>query len=407
MGIIVVKFGGTSIGDGERIKKAAQSVVNEYMKGNRIVVVVSAINKTTDEFLKIVADALGSSITDKQLAEVFSMGEMTSVRIFSTTIESLGVKSEYIDPYKDNWPVITDDNFLSAKVDFKKTEEKSRELKKMIDEGIIPVVCGFLGRDKSGTITTLGRGGSDITAFLLGHCLKAEEVIIVTDVGGVMSTDPNKLQTAKKLDKISVEEMRDLATHGAQILHPHALKYKDPEIDAKIIGYEHGDLQAPGTEIIGPSNNNELIKSATLNTEPISVIAVVGEEILTKTGILASITDTLALNDINIFGISTGQNSITVFVNKADSERAHEVLHEVVVETDNLSSLSLGREIAMITVTSQDFIDTPGVIAEITEPLQKNKINIVEISSSQTSVVIFVDWNDGRKAYELVKGVLK
>jgi len=407
MGIIVVKFGGTSIGDGERIKKAAQSVVNEYMKGNRVVVVVSAINKTTDEFLKIVKDALGSSITDKQLAEVFSMGEMTSVRIFSTTIESLGVKSEYIDPYKDTWPVITDDNFLSAKVDFKKTEEKSRELKKMIDEGIIPVVCGFLGKDKSGTITTLGRGGSDITAFLLGHCLKAEEVIIVTDVGGVMSTDPNKLQTAKKLDKISVEEMRDLATHGAQILHPHALKYKDPKINAKIIGYEHGDLSAPGTEIIGPSNNSELIKSATLNSEPISVIAVVGEEILTKTGILAKITGTLALNDINIYGISTGQNSITVFVNKSESEHAHEVLHEVVVETDNLSSLSLGREIAMITVTSQDFIDTPGVIAEITEPLQKNKINIVEISSSQTSVVIFVDGNDGRKAYELVKGVLK
>lgn len=407
MGIIVVKFGGTSIGDGERIKKAAQSVVNEYMKGNRVVVVVSAINKTTDEFLKIVKDALGSYITDKQLAEVFSMGEMTSVRIFSTTIESLGVKSEYIDPYKDTWPVITDDNFLSAKVDFKKTEEKSRELKKMIDGGIIPVVCGFLGRDKSGTITTLGRGGSDITAFLLGHCLKAEEVIIVTDVGGVMSTDPNKLQTAKKLDKISVEEMRDLATHGAQILHPHALKYKDPKINAKIIGYEHGDLSAPGTEIIGPSNNSKLIKNTTLNSEPISVIAVVGEEILTKIGILAKITGTLALNDINIYGISTGQNSITVFVNKSESEHAHEVLHEVVVETDNLSSLSLGREIAMITVTGQDFIDTPGVIAEITEPLQKNKINIVEISSSQTSVVIFVDWNDGRKAYELVKGVLK
>jgi len=407
MGIIVAKFGGTSIGNGERIKKAAQSVVNEYMKGSKIVVVVSAINKTTDEFLKIVADALGSSITDKQLAEVFSMGEMTSVRIFSTTIESLGVKSEYIDPYKETWPIITDDNFLNAKVDFKKTEEKSRELKKMVDEGIIPVVCGFLGKDKSGTITTLGRGGSDITAFLLGHCLKAKEVIIVTDVGGVMSTDPNKLQNAKNLDKISVEEMRDLATHGAQILHPHALKYKDPKIDTKIIGYEHGNLSSLGTEIVGPSTNRNLIKNAALNTEPISVIAVVGEEILTKTGILAKITNALALNDINIFGISTGQNSITVFINKSDSENAHELLHEVVVETDDLSSLSLGREIAMITVTSHDFIDTPGVIAKITEPLQKNKINIVEISSSQTSVVIFVDWNDGRKAYELVKGVLK
>lgn len=407
MGIIVAKFGGTSIGNGERIRKAAQSVVNEYMKGNKVVVVVSAINKTTDEFIKVVEDAMGKSITDKQLAEVLSMGEMTSVRVFSATVESLGVKSEYVDPYKDTWPIITDDNLLSAKVDFKATEEKSSELKRMVDQGIIPIVCGFLGKDESGLITTLGRGGSDITAFLLGHCLKADEVIIVTDVGGVMSTDPNKLQNAKKLDKISVEEMRDLATHGAQVLHPHALKYKDPKIDAKIIGYDHGDLSAPGTEIIGPSTNSELIKSATLNSEPISVIAVVGEEILTKTGILAKITDTLALNDINIFGISTGQNSITVFVNKSESDHAHEVLHEVVVETDDLSSLSLGREIAMITVSSQDFIDTPGVITQITEPLQKNKINIIEISSSQTSVVIFVDWNDGRKAYELVKGVLK
>lgn len=407
MGIIVAKFGGTSIGNGERIRKAAQSVVNEYMKGNKVVVVVSAINKTTDEFIKVVEDAMGKSITDKQLAEVLSMGEMTSVRVFSATVESLGVKSEYVDPYKDTWPIITDDNLLSAKVDFKATEEKSSELKRMVNQGIIPIVCGFLGKDESGLITTLGRGGSDITAFLLGHCLKADEVIIVTDVGGVMSTDPNKLQNAKKLDKISVEEMRDLATHGAQVLHPHALKYKDPKIDAKIIGYDHGDLSAPGTEIIGPSTNSELIKSATLNSEPISVIAVVGEEILTKTGILAKITDTLALNDINIFGISTGQNSITVFVNKSESDHAHEVLHEVVVETDDLSSLSLGREIAMITVSSQDFIDTPGVITQITEPLQKNKINIIEISSSQTSVVIFVDWNDGRKAYELVKGVLK
>ncbi|MGZ7118739.1 MAG: aspartate kinase [Methanobacterium sp.] len=407
MGIIVAKFGGTSIGNGERIKKAAQSVVNEFMKGEKIIVVVSAINKTTDEFIKVVNDAMGETITDKQLAEVFSMGEMTSVRVFSATIESLGVKSEYIDPYKETWPIITDNNFLSAKIDFKLTEEKSNELKKMVEEGIIPVVCGFLGKDESGTLTTLGRGGSDVTAFLLGHCLDADEVIIVTDVCGVMSTDPNKLQNAKKLDKISVEEMRDLATHGAQVLHPHALKYKDPKINAKIIGYDHGDLSAHGTEIIGPSNNNELIKSATLNSEAISVIGVVGEEILTKTGILATITDTLAENDINIFGISTGQNSITIFVNKTDSELAHEVLHDVVVETDDLSSLSLGMEIAMISVSSQDFIDTQGVITEITEPLQKNNINIIEISSSQTSVVIFVDWNDGRKAYELVKGVLK
>jgi aspartate kinase len=406
MEIIVAKFGGTSIGNGDRIRKAAESVVKEYMKGKKVVVVVSAINKTTDEILKTIDDAIGDSITEKQLADIVSMGEITSVRMFSSTIESLGVKSEYIDPYMDNWPIITDSNYLNANVNFELTESKAKELLKILDQGVIPVLCGFLGKDEHGTLTTLGRGGSDITAFLLGHCLKAEEVIIVTDVGGVMSTDPNRLQSAKKLDKISVEEMRDLATHGAKVLHPHALKYKDPLIDAKIIGFEHGDLSAIGTEIIGPNGDHSL-KTTALNVEPISVIAVVGEEILTKTGVLSELTDALAKNKINIYGISTGQNSVTLFIDKSLVDKAHEILHDVVVTNNDLSSLSVGTDIAMITVASQDFIDTPGIITRITEPLRKKKINIVEISSSQTSVVIFVEWNDGKRAYELVRSVLE
>jgi aspartate kinase len=406
MEIIVAKFGGTSIGNGDKIRKAAESVVKEYMKGKKVVVVVSAINKTTDDILKTVDDAIGESITPKQLADIVSMGEITSVRMFSSTIESLGVKSEYIDPYMDNWPIITDSNYLNANINFELTEKKSNELIKILDQGIIPVLCGFLGKDVDGTITTLGRGGSDITAFLLGHCLKAEDVVIVTDVGGVMSTDPNRLQSAKKLDKISVEEMRDLATHGAKVLHPHALKYKDPLINAKIIGFEHGDLSAIGTEIIGPAGNH-MLKTTALNVEPISVIAVVGEEILTKTGVLSELTDALAQNKINIYGISTGQNSVTLFIDKSLVDKAHEILHEVVVENNDLSSLSVGTDIAMITVASQDFIDTPGIITRITEPLRKKKINIVEISSSQTSVVIFVEWNDGKRAYELVRSVLE
>jgi len=406
MEIIVAKFGGTSIGNGERIRKAAESVVKEYMKGKKVVVVVSAMNKTTDEILKTVDDAIGESITEKQLADIVAMGEITSVRMFASTIESLGVKSEYLDPNMDIWPIITDSNYLNAKVNFELTKAKISELIKVLDQGIIPVLCGFLGKDEDGTLTTLGRGGSDITAFLLGHCLKAEQVIIVTDVGGVMSTDPNRLQSAKKLDKISVEEMRDLATHGAKVLHPHALKYKDPLINAKIIGFEHGDLSAIGTEIIGPAGNH-MLKTTALNVDPISVIAVVGEEILTKTGVLSELTDALAKNKINIYGISTGQNSVTLFIDKSLVDNAHEILHEVVVKNDDLSSLSVGSDIAMITVASQDFIDTPGIITRVTEPLRKQKINIVEISSSQTSVVIFVEWIDGKRAYELVRSVLE
>ena len=406
MEIIVAKFGGTSIGNGERIKLAARSVVKEYMKGNKVVVVVSAINKTTDDITKMVEDSMGKSVTEKQMADIISMGEITSIRLFSSTIESLGVKSTYLDPHMEKWPIITDSNYLNAKIDFEATEENTKEISNLLDQGIIPVLCGFLGKDSNGDVTTLGRGGSDITAFLLGHCLKAKEVIIVTDVGGVMSTDPNKLQNAKKLDKISVEEMRDLATYGAKVLHPRALKYKDPQINAKIIGFEHGDLSSIGTEIIGPSKN-QMLKTTTINESPISVLAVVGEEILTKTGVLAALTDAIAKNNINIYGISTGQNSITLFIDRSMADEAHKILHEVVVENKYLSSLSLDREIAMITVASQDFIDTPGIIAQITEPLQKNNINIVEISSSQTSVVIFVEWNDGKKAYEMVRSVLE
>lgn len=124
-------------------------------------------------------------------------------------------------------------------------------------------------------------------------------------------------------------------------------------------------------------------------------------------GVLAELTQTLKNNNFNIYGISTGQNSITLFIDKSVAEEAHKILHDVVVKNQDMSSLSLGREIAMISVNSQDFIDTPGIITKITEPLRQNKINIVEISSSQTSVVIFVEWNDGKRAYELVRRVLE
>ena len=406
MDLMVVKFGGTSVGDGSRIKKAAQSVVNEYMKGNQVVVVVSAVNKTTDDLIGLSNEAIGGGLTDKQKAEIMAMGELTSARLFSATVESLGVKSEFIDPYNDLWPIITDSNSLEAKIDFKSTNIKAEGIRNLVNQGIIPVICGFLGKGPSGEITTLGRGGSDITAFLMGHCLEANEVIIVTDVDGVMSTDPNKIEDARLLDEISVEEMRDLATHGAQVLHPHALKYKDPLITAKIINFEHGDLTSKGTRIVGPYEG-EMLRCVTLYKNPISLIAVVGEAMVKKIGLFAGLTSCLAQEDINIFGSSAGQNSITTFIDKGDANKAYHLLHQFVIENDVLSSLSLGRDTAMITFVSPDIIDTPGIISRITDPLRKHEINILEIISSQTAIVLFVDWKQGEEAYNLVKEVLE
>lgn len=406
MDLLVSKFGGTSVGNGSRIKKAAQSVVNEYMKGNQIVVVVSAVNKSTDDLIGLSDEAVGEGLTDRQRAEIVAMGELTSARLFSAAIESLGVKSEYIDPYNDLWPVITDSGPLEAAIDFKSTDVKMQGLKTLLNQGIIPVVCGFLGKGPRGEITTLGRGGSDVSAFLIGHCLEASEVIIVTDVDGVMSTDPNKIQSARLLDEITVEEMRDLATHGAQVLHPRALTYKDPVISAKIINFEHGDLSSKGTRIIGP-HNDDVLKGVSLYKNPISLIAVVGEAMLKKSGLFAGLTGCLAKEKINIFGVSAAQNSMSAFVDKSDSNKAYHLLHQFVVETDVLSSLSLGSDTAMITFVSPDIIEKPGIISDITEPLRKNDINIIEIISSQTAIVLFVDWKDGEKARDLINEVLK
>ena len=336
------------------------------------------------------------------------MGEMQSVRIMAATIESLGVKSEFIDPFSEKWPVITDSDYLEAKIDKEETEKRVQEhILKLVNQGIIPVICGFLGKDSEGSVTTLGRGGSDVSAFLIGHCIGAEEVVIVTDVKGVMSTDPRKLETAEKLDKITVEEMIDLANYGAQVLHPNALRYKDPDVKAKIISFEYGDLRVHGTDIIGPNHPEEEVISIMKLNETLSLIAVVGEDLMNKQGIIADITKKVSDNGLSIYGISTGESSITLFFKEEDAVKAHEVLHELVIGGDRLSSISLGQKIAMISVVSHDFIDTPGIIANITNPLHENDINIVELSSSQTAVVVFVDWEDGEKAYELIRETLQ
>ncbi|MDO5851910.1 MAG: aspartate kinase [Methanobacteriaceae archaeon] len=407
MGIIVAKFGGTSVGTGERIRKAAQSVVDEFMKGNQLVVVVSAINKTTDESIKLVKESIGEQVTEKHLANILSMGEMQSVRIMAAAIESLGVKSEYIDPYSEYWPVITDSSYLNANINMEKTRGQIKYIKNLLDQGIIPVICGFIGRDCTNTITTLGRGGSDISAFLLGDCLNADEVIIVTDVNGVMSTDPRKVKSAKKLENITVEEMIDLANYGAQVLHPNALVYKDPDIKAKIIGFEHGNLTVNGTEIIGPSNSSRELITTTMYDGVLSVVAVVGEDLSSKKGVLSEVTSQLSKKNINICGLSTGERSLTIFFKKEVAKEAHKLLHEIVLKNDNLSGVSLGPSINMITVVSHDFIDNPGIISRITKPLHDNKINIVEISSSQTEVILYVDENDGQKTYDLIRRILK
>ena len=406
MDLIVAKFDGNALKNGARIRDAAKSVVKEYMKGTKVVVIASATSNTTDELIKLSDDAVGSFLTDSQKAEIMAMGERTSARLLKSAIEAEGVKAEVIDPYSDLWPIITDSNFLEAKIDFEKSEHKINTLKILLNQGIIPVICGFLGKGKNDEVTTLGRGGSDITAFLIADCLNADEIIIISDVDGIMSSDPTQIEKAKLLKVISVEELRNLSTKGVRLIHPHALKYKTPELKAKVINCSHNDLEAPGTEIIGPFEE-DLIKTASLYPDPLSIIAIVGDLLLSKAGLLSELTNYMAENDLNIYKLTVGDNSITVFVDKTDSQRAYHTLHDFVLKSEAFNSLSLGKDVAMITIVNLDIVEKPGIIAAITEQLRKNHIKIIEINSSQTAIVLIVDWTDGAKACELINEILE
>lgn len=406
MDLIVAKFDGNALKDGLKIKDAAQSVVDEYQKGSKIVVIASATSKTTDDLIKLSDDAAGSFLTPSQKAEIMAMGERILARLLKAAIEGLGVRAEVIDPYSDLWPIMTDSNFLKAKIDFEKSEPKINTLKILLNQGIVPVICGFLGKGANGEITTLGRGGSDITAFLIANSLDASEIIIISDVDGIMSSDPTQIEKAKLLREISVEELRNLSTKGVRLIHPHALKYKTPEMKAKVINCKYNDLTASGTEIIG-SFEQDAQKSASLYADPLSIIAIVGDTLLSKTGLLCELTNFMAKNDLNIYKLTVGDNSITVFVDKCESQKAYHCLHDFVLKSDTFNSLSLGKDTALITIVNLDIVEKPGIIAAITEQLRKNNIKIIEINSSQTAIVLIVDWKDGEMACELINEILE
>jgi len=401
---IVVKFGGTSVGNLERVLLCARAVKREHDDGNRIAVVVSATGHTTDA-LTAAAERCGKW-SKKEMDFIMALGERTSARIFSSALRRLGVPSEFLDPLDARWPVITDENFGEANINMKETVKRARmHLLPMLEKRVVPVICGFLGRTPLGEITTLGRGGSDVTGFLIGKCIEADEVIIVTDVDGVMTTDPNRVRGAKIIPKLTVEEMRDLARFGAKIMHPRAMNYKDPGIKARVIHFKHKNLRKGGTIITGPKETE--FTGVELYGKMLSMITVVGEEMQRTPGILHKVASPLNREGINIFGVSIGPRSFSVYVSNEHADRALSVIHQVVLKDKHMKAATSEDGLAMIIAQSEKFIYTPGVIAKLTEPAAKAGINIVEILSSRASISFFVRWEDRERALELFREGMK
>ena len=396
---IIVKFGGTSVQDPERIRKAAQSIIQQAKKGYEIVAVVSAMGNTTDNLTSLLKDSVKDRIEDRDYADFVSMGERTSARVLAATIKSMGFSSRYLDPADNDFPIITDSNFNQAKILFQESQEKCQNIiKPLLEKKIIPVVCGFLGRScEDGSITTLGRGGSDITAFALGNFLEADEVIIVTDAVGVLSADPRIIKEPITIKKISVEEMGVLAEGGAKVLHPQALKYKTDRMKAKIIHFQNGNLAAEGTEIIGAFKSK-----LTLFKEKLTMLTILGTEIFNTPGLLKKIITPISDNHISLYGISIGTKHIGIYVMENYTQQSYDLIHPIVIEDEKLKSVTLKNDIALIIARSRDFIETPGIIERITHPLAQNNINIIEMTTIKTDILIFLEWKDREFAHKII-----
>lgn len=400
----VVKFGGTSLEDGSLVRKAAKSIKDELEDDDtQIAVVVSAMGNTTDALIEAAKESTRGELSEEDLDSIMAMGEKTSARIFAAALRSFGVDSQPVTPETPEWPIITDTLTGDTVPDLDKSESKAKEeIVPLLEEGVVPVVCGFLGMDEDGTLTTLGRGGSDITAFFLSKCIDATDVILVTDAEGVMSADPRRIENCKLLEKISSEEFCDLARYGAKIVHPHALRYKNSDVNAKVIHFRHGNLSSEGTIIEGSLSGTDSVK-AELYPEPLAMLTVVGESMQETPGVLIDALKPLSAAGINIFGVSIGPRSFSLYVTAEKSQEGLEILHDSIDESGVMKSTTSESGIGMIVTESERFINTPGVIAKLSDPLADEGINVIEIYSSQASISFFVDWGDREEAFELIK----
>ncbi|KAB7515291.1 aspartate kinase [Halosegnis rubeus] len=391
---VVAKFGGTSLGNGERVNRAADSIADAVEAGHDVAVVASAMGSTTDYLL----GSIEFDTDDADRAEIVSMGERTSVRMLKAALTPRDIDARFLEPGSEDWPIITD---AHGEVDVEETNRRALALAEaMSAEGFVPVITGFLAQDHAGNVTTLGRGGSDTTAVMLGKHMNADEVVIVTDVEGVMTGDPSVVEGARNVGKISVDELRNLSFRGAEVVAPSALAYKTEAMDVRVVHYQHGDLLAGGTNIEGQFEN--LID---LREGKLACITVAGRAIRNRPGILNELSAPLSAAEINIDAVASGMDSVTFYVDAEQAEEAETILHEAVVAEEALSSVTVEDSIAVIRVTGGNLPSEPGMIYRALTPLADERFTVHDVISSATSVAIFVDWDAKERALELMQGV--
>lgn len=393
MALIVQKYGGTSVANTDRIKAVAERVVATVKQGNKVIVVVSAMAGETDKLIRI-AHEITDAPDEREMDMLLSSGERVTSALTAMAIQSMGYKSVSFTGRQVG--IITDSAHTKAMIE----RISAERLVKAINEDKIPVVAGFQGIDESSDVTTLGRGGSDTTAVAIAAALKADLCEIYTDVDGVYTTDPRIVKEAKKLNKISYDEMLEMASLGAKVLHGRSVefakKYTVPLVVRSSFNYN------PGTLIIKEDEDMEKIVvsgvAADKNQARITIMGVPD-----KPGIAANLFDAIAnaniVVDIIVQNISsdTKATDISFTVSKADSKRAFEITRNV---SDKLSAkgVNMNTDVAKVSIIGVGMVSHFGVAAKMFETLAKEGINIMMISTSEIKVSCVIDVKDMEKA---------
>ena len=396
MKIVVLKFGGTSVGSTDRIKKVAKIITSYLKKRYKVIVVTSAMSGVTNELVRK-SKEISNNFIAEEYDVLVSAGEQMSCSLISGRLNHLGYKSR-------SWlgwqvPIFTSGNHASARI--KNIYKKN--IIKYLKSGGIPIIAGFQGINSSSRVTTIGRGGTDASAIMLARFFKAEKCIIYTDVDGVYTTDPNIIRKAKKIKKISYEEMLEMASSGSKVMQPPSIQ--DARLNRIDIEVRSSFKKAAGTIITKRKNilSNKIIRgvSFTKNDAKITLVGVKD-----KPGVAASIFEPLYKNSINVDMVvqnisSNGKETDLTFTIKSDDLSKTEKLIKKNKKI-NFKKIIVDDKVSKVSIIGVGMITTPGVTYRMFNALAKKKINIQVISTSEIKISVLVDRKNLKKAVDIL-----
>ncbi len=391
MSLIVQKFGGTSVRDAERVMNVAKIVTDTFAKGNDVVVVVSAQGDTTDDLLAK-AEEINPKASRREKDMLLAAGEQISIALLAMAIEKLGYHATSLLGWQAGFE--TSSAHTSARIKRVNTER----IREALDKHNIVVVAGFQGISRRGDITTLGRGGSDTSAVAIAAAMHADLCQIYTDVEGVYTADPRKVENARKLSEISYDEMLELATLGAQVLNNRSVEMaKKYNIELEVLS---SLAKAPGTIVKEKTKMEKMLISGVAKDTDVARISVMG--VPNIPGIAFKMFSKLSAKDINVDIIlqsigHDGKKDISFTVAKSRGKEAVAALEDYMV-SHGAKEVLYDDEVAKISIVGAGMESHAGVATKMFEALYDAQINIQMISTSEIKVSVLIDINDADKA---------